>query len=135
MRSTIDTWMSAVRSAWSGSRTASARRWTSSHAVMSTLALGCWVCAWPGEVSAQERGHVAGVIGVTFQTQSDGVFGGEIAGNIHPNVQIYGGVNLMKNVLPRSVQADLDELGQALTTTTGIPWSFSASARAVTGVA
>ena len=130
----IDSWISAALDVGSGSRTIVRPRWSGSYAFISTLVLGCWVLAWPSVVSAQERGHVAGVVGVTFQTQSDGVFGGEVAVNVHPILQLYGGVNLMQNVLPRSVQADLDELSQGLTTATGTVWDFNASARAVTGV-
>src|SRR5262245_39551981 len=91
--------------------------------------VGC-ALALPASVSAQDRGHVAGVIGATFQSQTDGVFGGEVAANVRPNLQIYGGVNVMRNVLPQSVQSDLDDLGQQLTVATGAVWDFNASVRA-----
>ena len=98
------------------------------------LALGCCVFALPTMASAQDRGHVAAVVGATFQSATDGVFGGEVAANVLPNLQIYGGVNVMRNVLPQSVQGDLDDLSQALTAETGAVWKFNAAARAVTGV-
>jgi hypothetical protein len=74
------------------------------------------------------------MLGVTFQSQTDGVFGVEVGQEVASGVEIYGSFNLMRNVLPRSIQDDLDDLGDILTVVTGVPWAFDAEVRAVTGV-
>jgi opacity protein-like surface antigen len=134
MRSQTDSWISVAFGMCSGGRTGVGPRLSGSYAVLPTFALVCWALAWPSMASAQERGHIAGVVGVTFQSQTDGVFGAEVAVNVGPVLQIYGGVNLMQNVLPRSVQGNLDDFSRGLTAATGTVWDFNASARAVTGV-
>jgi opacity protein-like surface antigen len=75
---------------------------------------------------------VNGIVGVTFQSESDLVLGGEIGGNVHPNLEIYGGVHLLRNVLPTDAQDSLDDLSDLLTATTGTLWDFEAEFRAVT---
>lgn len=73
---------------------------------------------------AQEKGYVQGVGGLTFQSEVSGLFGGEFGVNVHPSVQIYGQVGRMLNILPKSVQDDLDDAAQELTFFTGDRWEF-----------
>ena len=80
--------------------------------------------------NAQERGYVQGVGGLTFQSEVSGLFGGEFGVNVHPNIQIYGQAGRMLNILPKSVQDDLDDAGQALRILTGDRWEFDGKAPA-----
>jgi hypothetical protein len=68
---------------------------------------------------AQDAGRVSAIGGITFQTQTDALLGGELGLNLHPNLEVYGGVNFMRNVLPRNIQRDLDLISAVLTETTG----------------
>jgi opacity protein-like surface antigen len=76
------------------------------------------------------RGYVGGLGGMTFGTETDVLFGGEFGGNVSDNLQIYGGFGRLQNILPKSVQDDLDDASQALTFLTGLRWEFSAKAPA-----
>ena len=83
---------------------------------------------------AQENSRVSAIGGITFQTQTDALLGGEFGTNLHPNLEVYGGVNFMRNVLPRNIQRDLDLISAVLTETTGNVWGFKGDIRAFTGV-
>src|SRR5918992_3418239 len=82
---------------------------------------------------AQENNRVTAIGGITFQTQTDALIGGELGTNLHPNLEVYGGVNFMRNVLPRNLQNDLDRLSAQLTEATGTVWMFKADIRAFSG--
>jgi opacity protein-like surface antigen len=73
---------------------------------------------------AQDKGYVQGVGGLTFQSEVSGLFGGEFGVNITRDVQIYGQVGRMINILPKSIQDDLDDAAQSLTVLTGDRWQF-----------
>ena len=73
---------------------------------------------------AQDKGYVQGVGGLTFQSEISGLFGGEVGVNITRDVQIYGQVGRMINILPKSIQDDLDDAAQSLTVLTGDRWQF-----------
>jgi hypothetical protein len=73
---------------------------------------------------AQDKGYVQGVGGLTFQSEISGLFGGEFGVNAHENIQIYGQAGRMLNILPKSVQDDLDDAGQTLSLLTGDRWEF-----------
>jgi opacity protein-like surface antigen len=77
-------------------------------------------------VQAQDRGFVQGVGGLTFQSETSGFFGLEVGGNVTPDLQVFGQVGRMNNVLPRSLQQDLDDAAQVLTLLTGQRWEFDA---------
>jgi hypothetical protein len=65
---------------------------------------------------------------------TDALVGGEVAMNLRPNLEVYGGVNFMRNVLPRNIQTDLDNASAALTLATGNVWQLKGDVRAFTGV-
>jgi opacity protein-like surface antigen len=73
---------------------------------------------------AQDRGYAQGMSGLTFQSEASGLFGGEFGVNVHRDVLIYGQVGRMLNILPKSVQDDLDDAAQELTFLTGSRWEF-----------
>src|SRR5687767_3518603 len=83
---------------------------------------------------AQEGSRVTAIGGITFQTQSDALLGGEFGANLHPNLEVYGGVNFMRNVLPRNLQTDLENISTALTLATGNVWQLKGDIRAFTAV-
>ena len=83
---------------------------------------------------AQENSRVSAIGGITFQTTTDALVGGEFGTNLHPNLEVYGGVNFMRNVLPRNIQRDLDAISAVLTETTGNLWALKGDIRALTGV-
>jgi hypothetical protein len=80
------------------------------------------------------RGLIGGHVGATFGTEAAPFFAGEVAGNITRDLQIYGTVGRMNNVLPSSVQDDLDDVSAFLTALTGVRWDFEATAPAFFGV-
>ena len=61
--------------------------------------------------AAQDRGFAAGLLGVTFQSETAAVFSGEFGGNITPAVAIYGTVGRMQDAMPNDIQDVLDLLG------------------------
>lgn len=83
---------------------------------------------------AQENSRVSAIGGITFQTATDALVGGEFGTNLHPNLEVYGGVNFMRNVLPRNLQTDLENVSAALTLATGNVWELKGDIRAFTGV-
>lgn len=101
------------------------------------VALAAFVCAVAAiPVRAQEapiqRGYAGGIAGLTFGSEVDALFGGEAGFNVAPDLFVYGSANHMRNVLPTSVQNDLDAVSQLMTVLTGVPWEFSATLRAFT---
>jgi hypothetical protein len=71
---------------------------------MSRRALGGWLVgsmlvAVPSLLSAQERGHVAGVYGWTFGDETASLYGGQVGVAVSENFQIVGGVERLQNVL------------------------------------
>ncbi len=92
------------------------------------------VCVSAAPALAQEVGRVSAIGGITFQTQTDALLGGELGFNLHPHLEVYGGLNFMRNVLPRNIQHDLDAISAVLTETTGNVWGIKGDIRAFTGV-
>jgi opacity protein-like surface antigen len=104
--------------------------------LIQTLAIfGFSLIASIGQASAQDGGLVGGNFGVTFGTEAAPFFSGEVAGHVARDVQIYGTVGRMNNVLPSSVQDDLDDVSAFLTMTTRMRWDFKATAPALFGTA
>lgn len=64
--------------------------------------------ALPSLSFGQDRGFVAGQVGVSFQSETAPVFAGEFGGNIVPSVAIYGTVGRMQDALPNDIQDVLD---------------------------
>jgi opacity protein-like surface antigen len=79
---------------------------------------------------AQEKGYVQGVSGVTFQSETSSLMGGEIGFNVTPDLVIYGQGGRMLNVMPKSIQNDLDLAADFLTLATGQRWAFDGKVRA-----
>lgn len=75
------------------------------------LVVAAMLVALPLSASAQERGFAAGHVGVTFQSETALVFGGEFGGAIIPGVAVYGGVGRMQDAMPNDIQDVLDILG------------------------
>jgi opacity protein-like surface antigen len=72
------------------------------------------------------RGYALGIGGLTFQSETSGLFGGEFGGNVTADLQIYGQVGRMINALPKSFQEDVDNAASLLTYLTGDRWKFDA---------
>jgi opacity protein-like surface antigen len=58
--------------------------------------------------AAQDRGTAAGHVGVTFQSETAAVFGGEFGVAIVPMLHIYGAVGRMQDALPNDIQDFID---------------------------
>jgi Outer membrane protein beta-barrel domain len=71
------------------------------------LVLFSLVAAAP-PAAAQGRGTVAGQVGVTFQSETAAVFGGEFGVAVAPMVHIYGAVGRMQDALPNDIQDVID---------------------------
>jgi hypothetical protein len=80
-------------------------------------------------VSAQTRGFVSGLAGVTFGTETDMMFGGEFGADVNDMFQIFGEAGVMLNVLPSHIQEDLDDAARILRVITGERWDFDATIR------
>ena len=91
---------------------------------MKTFLAAAWLVLAATTASAQERGYVLGVGGFTFQSEVSGLFGGEFGVYVHPAVAVYGQIGRMINILPKSIQDDLDDAAQELTFLTGDRWEF-----------
>ena len=65
-----------------------------------------------------------GVSGLTFQSETSTLMGGEIGFNVTPDLVVYGQAGRMLNIMPKSIQDDLDFAGQVLTLATGQRWEF-----------
>jgi opacity protein-like surface antigen len=70
------------------------------------------------------RGYALGVGGVTFQSETSGLFGAEFGGDVARDLRVYGQVGHMINVLPNEIQDELDEAADALTFVTRARWQF-----------
>lgn len=101
---------------------------------LAILLTGCLILA-PLSGYTQTRGYAAGLAGITFQSESDAVVGGEIGLTGNENVDLYAGVTAMRNVLAPEVQDALDELGERSSIITGQTWKYSSSMRAVVAAA
>ncbi len=59
-------------------------------------------------VSAQDRGSIAGHVGVTFQSETATVFAGEFTARVAPLVEVYGTVGRMQDAMPSVIQDVID---------------------------
>lgn len=75
------------------------------------LALAAMLIALPLSAFAQDRGFAAGHVGVTFQSETALVFGGEFSGTIMPGVAVYAAAGRMQDAMPNDIQDALDILG------------------------
>lgn len=74
--------------------------------MFSFLTVMALICASPA--LAQDRGSVAGQVGVTFQAETALVLAGEVSGQVLPMLQIYGTVGRMEDALPSELQDVFD---------------------------
>ena len=74
--------------------------------MFSFVAVMALICAQ--SALAQDRGSVAGQVGVTFQAETALVLAGEVSGQVLPMLQIYGTVGRMQDTLPSELQDLID---------------------------
>ena len=89
--------------------------------------------ASPAAAQDPVRGFVRGFGGVTFMSETAGVFGAGAGVRIHDRVEIFGEVGRMTNVLPHSLQRDLVDAARAIGPVLGLPLSIDGQAPAVYG--
>jgi hypothetical protein len=85
----------------------------------------------PLPAAAQDRGYVAATGGATFMAKTAATFGAESGIHLTPNLVVFGQAGRMQNVLPRSVQDDIDEATATLESFVGRPFAFDARIRAL----
>jgi hypothetical protein len=93
-----------------------------------TIALALLLSA--ASVRAQDKGYVQGIGGATFQARTAGLIGLEAGFDITRDLIVFGETGQMLNVLPRSVQDDLDNLAGTLEPFLGSPVKFDGKIRA-----
>lgn len=79
---------------------------------------------------AQDRGYVAGLAGVTFMSETAPVIGAEGGFHVRPNLVVFVQAGQMRNVLPGSVQDDIDAGARTLQNFVGRAFDFDARIRA-----
>lgn len=82
----------------------------------------------PRRSSTALQGYVEGLGGLTFGTESDMMFAGEIGVDLSPTLEVYGSLGRMQNVAPSYVNEQLDILDDMLAAITGQPWDFNVKA-------
>jgi opacity protein-like surface antigen len=82
----------------------------------------------------EPHGYVAGLGGITFGTETDATFGGEVGGKLTKWIDVYGHFSRLQNTLPRYVNTELGTVSAEMTQATGLPFSFSAKAPAWLGM-
>jgi hypothetical protein len=104
--------------------------------VLLVIALLC--LSVPGFAQTQSGprtgGYVAGIGGMTFGTESDTLFGGEVGVETSRNITIYGTMGRMQNVAPNYVNNEIDVINADLTASTGEVWNFKAKAPTLFGI-
>jgi hypothetical protein len=89
-----------------------------------------WLAALSTPAFAQDRGYVLGTGGATFMERTAGVFGVEGGFHITRDVIVYGQAGRMLDVLPASVQDDIESGAATLSALTGRTWRFDAHIKA-----
>jgi opacity protein-like surface antigen len=107
--------------------------------LLGIVVLGCAaqaMAATPAAAqSADPRGFVRAMSGLTFVTETSGMVSGGAAVNLTRRVAIVGEVGRLTNVLPKSLQDDLDDAAPLLEPQFGRPLRIDGGARAVYGLA
>ena len=70
----------------------------------------------PGLRATSSRGVVSGLGGLTFGTETGGLFGGMFGINVTRNFQIVGKGARMLNIMPKSIQEPYDALSELIST-------------------
>jgi hypothetical protein len=90
------------------------------------------VCCCASSAWAQDRGFARVLGGATFGTSStSSIFGAGAGVSIGPNIQIFGEIGRMGNVMPSEFEDDFEELADLLTDELGILVTLDVSAPAV----
>lgn len=80
---------------------------------------------------AQDQGYVVGLGGMTFATETAQMFGVEVGAQVlHPRVVIFGEAGRMMNILPKRIQADLDDITEFFEFESDDNWEFQGEAPA-----
>jgi hypothetical protein len=79
-------------------------------------------------------GYIAGIGGMTFGTESDAVFGGEVGIEATRNITIYGTMGRMQNVAPKYINDMLDVVSGLVTLETGEVVSLKAKMPTLFGI-
>jgi opacity protein-like surface antigen len=95
-------------------------------------------CSAPALASAQgtsstPQGFVGGLGGVTFGTVTSAAVAGQGGARIAPDLFVIGEVGYMRNVLPKKIRDEIDNLADALAFEAGVPVSLSVSIPAMYG--
>jgi opacity protein-like surface antigen len=72
--------------------------------------------------------------GITFGTETAGVFGGAIGASITPGVEVFGEVGYMQNVLPDELQENIDDAVGILSIVLRVPVTVDAKVPALYGL-
>jgi opacity protein-like surface antigen len=79
------------------------------------------------------RASVRGFGGMTFMSETAGIFGAGLGIRIHEHVEMIGEVGRLTNVLPHELQRDLDDAARAFGTYFGAPLTIDGRAPGVYG--
>jgi opacity protein-like surface antigen len=88
----------------------------------------------PRRSSTMTRGYIEGIGGLTFGTESDGMFAAEVGIDLSPSVEVYGSIGRMQNIAPSYINEQLDVVDDLLTAITGQVWDFNVKAPSLFGV-
>lgn len=94
-------------------------------------------CSMPALASAQgtsaPQGFVGGLGGVTFGTVTSAAVAGQGGVRIAPDLYVIGEVGYMRNVLPKKLRDEFDDLADEIEIEAGVPVSLSVSVPAKYG--
>jgi opacity protein-like surface antigen len=91
------------------------------------------LAAAPAAAQAPSSGYVRGFGGVSFMSETGGVFGGTVGLRVTPHVDVIGDVGRVTNILPRTIQRDLDAAASELGSYFGSPVTIDGKAPCVYG--
>lgn len=83
------------------------------------LIVGALMLGRPAGASAQNRGFVGALGGVTFGTETSSIFGAQAGARIAPGLAIFGEVGRIQNVVPREIEDTFQELIEEFEEQTG----------------
>lgn len=99
----------------------------------SIAALFILLAAAPAAAQSPSSGSVRAFGGVSFMSETGGVFGGTVGVRVTPHVEVIGDVGRVTNILPRKIQRDLDAAARELGGYFGAPVTIDGKAPCVYG--
>jgi opacity protein-like surface antigen len=99
-----------------------------------TTALIVIVWATPALAQDAPQPFVRGFGGMTFMTETAGIFGGSVGVRFTRHVDVFGEFGGLTNILPRSLQEDLDAAARAMGTFFGGPLTIDGRAPGIYGL-